>query len=95
MANVLRREKQEAVIRCLVEGSSIRATERMTDVHRDTIMRLLVRVGNGCAATLDDRMQNLSCEQIQVDEIWAYVGKKQRHLKPDDDPRRCPLCQRQ
>ncbi len=88
MANVLKREKQEAVIRCLVEGCSIRATERMTGVHRDSVMRLLVRVGNGCEAAMDDRMQNLPCEQIQVDEIWAYVGKKQRHLKPSDDPRR-------
>ena len=81
MANVLKREKQEAVIRCLVEGSSIRATERMTGVHRDTITRLLVRVGAGCASAMDDRMRDLSCEQIQVDEIWCYVGKKQRHLK--------------
>ncbi len=89
MANVLKREKQEAVIRCLVEGSSIRATERMTGVHRDTIMRLLVRVGNGCASAMDDRMRDLPCEQIQVDEIWCYVGKKQRHLTLDDDPHRC------
>ena len=88
MANVLKQEKQEAVIRCLVEGCSIRATERMAGVHRDTIMRLLVRVGNGCSGMMDDRMQNLPCEQIQVDEIWAYVGKKQRHLKHNDDPRR-------
>ena len=68
MANVLKRDKQEAVIRCLVEGSSIRATERMTGVHRDTIMRLLVRVGSGCASAMDDRMRDLPCEQIQVDE---------------------------
>lgn len=61
----------------------------MTGVHRDTIMRLLVRVGAGCASAMDDRMRDLPCQQIQVDEIWTYVGKKQRHLKPDDDPREC------
>jgi transposase-like protein len=44
MANVLKREKQEAVLRCLVNGNSVRATERMTGVHRDTVIRLTKRV---------------------------------------------------
>jgi transposase len=48
MANVLNTDKQIAVIAALAEGSSIRAIERMTGVHRDTIMRLGVRVGQGC-----------------------------------------------
>jgi hypothetical protein len=48
--NILPRDKQIAVISALTEGCSIRATERLTDIHRDTIMRLGVRVGNGCAA---------------------------------------------
>ena len=72
MANVLRREKQEAVIRCLINGSSVRVTERIADVHRDTIRS----------------MRRLTCRRLQVDEIWGYVGKKQRHLKPSDDPSR-------
>lgn len=49
MANVLPRGKQEMVLKLLVDGSSIRAAERITDIHRDTIMRLMVRVGDGCA----------------------------------------------
>lgn len=44
--NNLKSKKQEMVISALVEGSSIRSTERMTGVHRDTIMRLMIRVGN-------------------------------------------------
>ena len=88
MANVLRREKQEAVIRCLINGSSVRATERIADVHRDTILRLLVRVGGNCERLLDRSMRRLTCRRLQVDEIWGYVGKKQRHLKPSDDPSR-------
>lgn len=87
MANVLKPEKQEAVIRCLVDGASVRATERMTGVHRDTTLRLLQRVGAGCKALMDEKMQDLPCERIQVDEIWGYVGKKQRHLTLHDDPR--------
>jgi IS1 family transposase len=68
-----------------VEGNSIRSTERMTDTHRDTIMRLMVQAGEGCAALMDAEMRNLPCKRIQVDEIWAYVGKKQRHTVPSDN----------
>src|SRR5215213_7267023 len=73
------------IINCLVEGSSIRSTERMTGTHRDTICRLLVEIGDGCAHLMDEQMREVSCRRIQVDEIWAYVGKKQAHLKEDDD----------
>jgi hypothetical protein len=72
------------VINCLVEGNSIRSAERMTGTHRDTNCRLLVEVGDGCAKVMDEQMRELSCRRIEVDEIWAYVGKKQL----DDDPRR-------
>jgi IS1 family transposase len=73
MANVLNADKQAAVIVALAEGSSIRAIERMTGVHRDTIM-------------LDRKMRGLSCEHLQVDEIWGFIGKKERHVRPGDDP---------
>jgi len=88
MANVLRQDKRETVIRCLVDGASIRATERIAGVHRDTILRLLVNVGAGCERLLDEQMRNLPCRRLQVDEIWGYVGKKQRHLTVEDDPTR-------
>ncbi len=52
MANVLNIDKQIAVIAALSEGSRIRAIERMTGVHRDTIMRLGVKVGQGCTALM-------------------------------------------
>jgi len=86
MANVLDREKQVAVISALAEGSGIRQIERITGVHRDTIMRLGVRVGQRCAALLDRKMRGLSCEHLQFDEVWGFIGKKQRHVQPDDDP---------
>ena len=88
MSNVLPREKQIAVLSALVEGSSIRSTERMTGVHRDTITKLLVRVGDGCAAVLDETMRNLPCERLEIDELWAFVGKKQRHVTSEDDAAR-------
>jgi IS1 family transposase len=76
------------IINCLVEGSSIRSTERITGTHRDTICRLLVEVGDGCAKLMDEQMRELPCRRIEVDEIWAYVSKKQRHMTPIDDPHR-------
>jgi IS1 family transposase len=84
--NVLSKEKQALALSALVEGSSIRSVERMTGIHRDTIMRLMVRAGLNCAALLDKTMQGLSCKYIELDEIWCFVGKKQRHLKQEDNP---------
>jgi len=85
MANILPKDKQIAVISALAEGSSIRSIERMTGIHRNTIMRLGMRIGQGCAKLLDSKMQNLSCQLLQFDEIWGFIGKKQGHLRPDDD----------
>ncbi|GMW03586.1 MAG: hypothetical protein AMXMBFR84_47200 [Candidatus Hydrogenedentota bacterium] len=86
--NKLSVDKQTQIVSALVEGNSIRSTERMTGVHRDTIMRLMVRIGNGCEQLMDVSMRDLPCKNIQMDEIWAYVGKKQRHLTPEDDATR-------
>ena len=78
MANVLPKEKQVAVVSALAECTSIRAIERMTGIHRDTIMRLGVKVGDGCAKLLDEKMRGLTCSRIEVDEIWGFIGKRKR-----------------
>jgi IS1 family transposase len=88
MANNLPREKQIAVISALVEGCSMRSTERMTNVNRETIGTLLVRVGNGCADLMNEKMRDLDCDRLEIDELWAYVGKKQRHVTAEDDKTR-------
>jgi len=80
----LTRDRQIQAISALAEGASIRSVERMTEIHRDTIMRLGVRVGDACGRLLDEKMRNLSCENIQVDEIWGYVGKKQKNVSQID-----------
>jgi transposase-like protein len=58
----------------------------MTGIHRDTIMRLGVRIGQGCGRLLDEKMRNLDCNRIELDEIWGFIGKKVRNLREDDDP---------
>jgi len=84
MANVLPRSKQIAVLSALVEGVSVRGTERLTGVSREAVLSLLVRVGNGCAALLNERMRDLPCERLEIDELWSFVQKKQRHVKEGD-----------
>ncbi len=76
MANVLSKDKQIAVTAALAEGSSIRSIERMTGIHRDTIMRLGVRIGQGCAKVLDQKMRGLDCKRLELDEIWATLARK-------------------
>lgn len=85
MANVLSTDKKIAIIAQLSEGSSIRSIERITGVHRDTIMRLGVKVGQGCTALMDAKMRDLSCNRLEMDEIWGFVGKKERNVRIDDD----------
>lgn len=84
MANVLSTDKKIAIIGGLAEGSSIRSIERITGVHRDTITRLGVKVGQGCTALMDSKMRNLSCNRLEMDEIWGFVGKKDRQARMGD-----------
>src|ERR1700731_3978888 len=76
--NKLDTEKKTTAVGMLCEGNSIRSIERMTGIHRDTVMRLGVRMGEGCQRIMDEKMRNLSCRLIQVDEVWGYVGMKQK-----------------
>jgi len=78
--NILPRDKQIAVISALTEGCSIRATERLTGVHRDTIMRLGVNIGQKCEALHDRLFRNLCPNHIELDELWAFIGKKQKNV---------------
>ena len=87
----LKTEKKIAVLAALVEGNSIRAISRMTGVQKNTISRLLYRVGGGCDRMLDRRMRDLECRNIQVDEIWCYVGKKKGHMTEEEKKARPDL----
>ena len=87
----LKMEKKILILSGLTEGLSIRSIERMTGVHRDTISRLLYRVGGGCDRMLDRRMRDLECRNIQVDEIWTYVGKKKGNMTEEEKKARPDL----
>src|SRR5665213_2109071 len=78
--NRLSNEQRARVIACLVEGNSIRGTVRMTGVAKNTVTKLLVDMGVVCSVMQDRAMRDLTCERIQCDEIWSFVGSKQKHV---------------
>jgi len=80
--NRLTPEKRCAVIRALVEGCSIRSTVRMTGVSKNTVTKLLVDIGKVCAEYQDQTLRNLPCQRLQLDEIWSFVGCKEKNI-PD------------
>ena len=84
--NNLPRDKQIDIIAALSEGMSIRAVERLTGVHRDTIMRLGARVGRGCAELHDRMFVGIRAPRLECDELWAFVGCKQRNVSRKDRP---------
>jgi transposase-like protein/IS1 family transposase len=79
-------DKAVAILKLLVEGMSIRSIERITGVHRDTIMRLLLLAGENCARLLDAKVRNLRTRYFQCDEIWGYVFKKRARVRTGDSP---------
>jgi IS1 family transposase len=81
MANILKTEKKVAAISMLCEGASIRAVERITGIQKKTIGRLALRVGRACKRIMDEKMRGLTCKQIEVDEIWGFVGAKRNNAK--------------
>lgn len=72
------------VLQCLLEGCSIRSTERLTGTNRNTIMSLLLLAGERCQNLMDTKMQNLKCKYLQSDEIWSFLFKKQKRVRKDD-----------
>jgi len=79
--NKISDERKKQILSMLVEGNSIRSIERITSTHRDTIMRLMVRIGEGCERLLEDNLNGFHSKYLQADEIWTFVKKKQRRLK--------------
>ena len=74
-------------INLLMEGMSIRATERLTGVNRNTIMRLLEVVGQQCQRFWEAKMRDLPAEDVQCDELWGFVGMKEKTRKRLSRPR--------
>ncbi len=86
MGNNLKREKQATIIGLLCEGVTVRGIERITGVHRDTILRLQTRVGEHCERLMEQEVGEIYTSSVQCDELYAFVGKKARRIQAGDNP---------
>ena len=77
-------DKARLIVHLLVEGNGVSATARIADVHKKTVLNLLVLMGEKCQRILDEKVQNVTANHIQADEIWTFVRKKQKRVKFDD-----------
>jgi len=84
LMNRLSSEDRIKVISALIEGCSVRSTVRMTGVAKKTVMRLVLEVGAFCSHYQDSAFRNLNCRRVQVDELWAFIGAKQKNLTPEN-----------
>ena len=82
--NILSRDKQIDIIAALCEGVGIRATARLTNTNRKTVGRLALHVGRGCAELHDRMMVGLRVPRLELDELWAFVGCKQKRVTAQD-----------
>ncbi len=78
-------EKAELVLALLLEGNSASTVERVTDVHHTTILKLLVLAGGNCERIMAQKVRNVEVRDVEADEIWSLIGKKQKRVRPDDD----------
>lgn len=78
----------ERVLALLVEGVSLRAISRLTDLDRETIQSLLLTFGAKCAAIFDEQIVGIPSACVQADELWTFVQKKQKRVRPNDPDER-------
>lgn len=81
MPKIIAKETRNLILHSLAEGMSIRSCERIYGVKMDTVMRYGRLMGEGCAQLLDYLMQKVECKELQADEFWSFIFKKQQNIK--------------
>jgi hypothetical protein len=79
-------DKAELILSLLLEGNSISTVERVTAVHHTTILKLLVLAGEKCERIMADKVRNVRVRDVECDEVWSFIGKKQKRVRPEDSP---------
>lgn len=75
----------EHVLKLLVEGCSVSTVERVANIHHTTILKLLVKAGGQCERVMGAKIRNVAVRDLECDELWSYIGKKQKRVRPEDD----------
>jgi IS1 family transposase len=78
-------EKAELVLKLLLEGNSVSSVERITEVHHTTILKLLVLAGEKCERIMAEKIRNVEVRDVECDELWSFIGKKQKRVQPEND----------
>ncbi len=78
--------KAESVLAMLLEGNSVSSVERVTSINHETILKLLVVAGEKAERIMAQKVVNIKARDIECDEVWSFVGKKEKRVRPDDDP---------
>ena len=81
--NKLSTPKRVQIINMLVEGSSLRATARVSGASINTVTKLLLDAGRACEAFHNETVMNVKADKIQCDEIWSFIGCKQKNVRED------------
>ena len=81
-------EEASRALALILEGASIRAVSRITGLHKNTLLRLLLTVGLKCRFIFNERVQNVRTRFVQADELWTFVAKKQRRVSSVADNRK-------
>ena len=85
-------EKIIAVITLLVEGCSIRSIQQITGIDQNTVMKILVLAGEQCERLFESKVRNVKVSDVQCDEIWGFVGCKEKRNFTDDPERGDAYC---
>ena len=78
-------EKAEMVLKMLLEGNSLSSVVRLTDVHQKTILKLLTLAGGKCERIMARKIVNVKVRDVECDELWSFIGKKEKRVRPEDD----------
>jgi len=70
----------------LLEGNSLRSTQRITDLDINTLMKILVKAGEKCEKLMGRLIVKVPVKDVQCDEIWSFIQKKEKAVELGDDP---------
>jgi len=79
-------DQAEMILKLLLEGNSVSSVERITGIHHTTILKLLVLAGEKCERVMAEKVRNVQARDVECDELWAFIGKKQKRVRAGDDP---------